>query len=84
MQALDGLTILVTESRELDLFATMLEAEGARAVRCPLVQIANPEDTSEAETWIGRIIGSPFDYAILLTGEGLRRLLVISGLKGEH
>lgn len=79
MEAFDGLTILVPESRELDLFATMLEAEGARAVRCPLVQIADLEDTSEAETWIGRIIKSPFDYAILLTGEGLRRLLVISG-----
>src|SRR5579872_6524910 len=79
MQALDGLTILVPESRELDLFATMLEAEGARAVRCPLVQIADLDDTSEAEAWIGRIIESPFDYTVLLTGDGLRRLLTISG-----
>jgi uroporphyrinogen-III synthase len=79
MPALDGLTILVPESRELDLFADMLEAEGACAVRCPLVQIADLDDTSEARAWIGRIIATPFDYTVLLTGEGLRRLLAISG-----
>lgn len=79
MEALDGLTILVPESRELDLFAAMLEAEGAHAVRCPLVQIANLDDFSEAEAWIGRIVASPFCYTVLLTGEGLRRLLTISG-----
>jgi uroporphyrinogen-III synthase len=79
MAALDGLTILVPESRELDLFAAMIEAEGARALRCPLVQVADLEDTSEAEAWIERLIAAPFDYTVLLTGEGLRRLLAISG-----
>ena len=36
---LHGVTILVPESRELDLFAGMLEAYGARTLRCPLVTI---------------------------------------------
>ena len=36
---LHGVTILVPESRELDLFAGMLEAHGARTLRCPLVTI---------------------------------------------
>jgi uroporphyrinogen-III synthase len=79
MPALDGLTILVPESRELDLFAAMLEAEGARALRCPLVRIADLDDTSEAQAWIERMIAAPFDYTVLLTGEGLRRLLAIGG-----
>ncbi len=79
MGALDGLNILVPESRELDLFAGMLEAQGARALRCPLVQIADLEDTTAAEDWIGQMIRAPFDYTVLLTGEGLRKLLAISG-----
>ncbi len=79
MGALDGLRILVPESRELDLFAGMLEAHGARALRCPLVQIADLEDTGAAQDWIGQMIGAPFDYTVLLTGEGLRKLLSISG-----
>jgi len=83
MGALADLTILVPESRELDLFAAMLEAEGAVALRCPLVQILDLEDSSDAETWIGRCIAGDFDDLILLTGEGLRRLLALSGTRHE-
>lgn len=79
MGALDGLTILVPESRELDLFAGMLEAQGAKALRCPLVRIVDLEDGSAAQDWIARMIAAPFDYTVLLTGEGLRRLLALSG-----
>lgn len=79
MAALDGLSILVPESRELDLFAGMLEAEGATATRCPLVRIAELEDPAPALAWIGGAIAAPFDYTVLLTGEGLRKLLVLAG-----
>jgi len=79
MGALDGLTILVPESRELDLFAGMLEAQGARALRCPLVRIVDLDDDREAQAWITRMIDTPFDFTVLLTGEGLRRLLTVSG-----
>jgi uroporphyrinogen-III synthase len=83
MGPLDGLTILVPESRELDLFAGMLEAQGARASRCPLVQIVDLEDTSEVEQWLSELIAAPFDFTVLLTGEGLRRLLPISGTRRD-
>ena len=79
MGALDGLTILVPESRELDLFAGMLEAQGAKALRCPLVQIADLDDTAEALRWIDTMIAAPFDFTVFLTGEGVRRLLTLSG-----
>ncbi|HWU54264.1 MAG TPA: uroporphyrinogen-III synthase [Rhizomicrobium sp.] len=79
MGALNGLTILVPESRELDLFAGMLEAQGAKTLRCPLVQIVDLEDASAALDWITKMIAAPFDYTVLLTGEGLRRLLALSG-----
>jgi uroporphyrinogen-III synthase len=72
---LDGLTILVAESRELDLFTGMLEAEGAAALRCPLVRILDLEDFTDVDAWLARFVVGAFDDLILLTGEGLRRLL---------
>ncbi|MDO8287912.1 MAG: uroporphyrinogen-III synthase [Parvibaculum sp.] len=72
---LDGLKILIPESRELDLFASMLEAESATVLRCPLVSILDLEDPTEALAWIDSFIAAPFDDLVLLTGEGLRRLL---------
>ena len=83
MEALVGLKILVPESRELDLFATMLEAEGAVVLRCPLVQILDLEDSAEADVWIDRCIAGDFDDLVLLTGEGLRRLLTLSGTRRD-
>lgn len=72
---LDGLKVLVPESRELDLFAAMLEAQGAVTLRCPLVTILDVEDFAPIEAWLARLIAGEFDDLILLTGEGLRRLL---------
>lgn len=76
--ALSGLAILVPESRELDLFASMLEAEGGSVLRCPLVKILDLDDTADAERWITEAIEGRFDDIIWLTGEGLRRLLTIA------
>ncbi len=72
---LDGLSIIIPESREADLFAGLLEAEGAAAIRCPLVQIADLDDFSALDTWINRLIAGEFEDVILLTGEGLRRIM---------
>lgn len=83
MAALDRLTVLVPESRELDLFATMLEEEGATTLRCPLVRIIPLADTRDAEAWIGRCIAGSFDDLVLLTGEGLRHLVTIAGARRE-
>ncbi len=79
MTNLSGLKILVPESRELDLFASMLEAEHATVLRCPLVQILDLEDRAAADIWIDHCIAGAFDDVILLTGEGLRRLFTLSG-----
>jgi uroporphyrinogen-III synthase len=76
--ALDGLTVLVPESRELDLFAELLEAEGAAAIRCPLVQICDLENPKKCTVWIDQLIAGSFQDVIWLTGEGLRRLLAIA------
>lgn len=83
-EPLGGLTILVPESRDLDLFANMLEAQGAVALRCPLVRIVDLDDATEASAWLDALIGGAFEDVIWLTGEGLRRLLALSVRNGRR
>ena len=74
-QKLAGRTVAVPESRELDVFAAMLERRGARVVRCPLVAILDAPDPSPVLAWLRSFNAGEMDDLILLTGEGLRRLL---------
>ena len=78
---LAGKRILVPESRELDLFVRLLEAEGAVTARCPLVAIRDLDDPAPVEAWLKRFIAGSDDL-ILLTGEGLRRLLGVARRAG--
>lgn len=80
---LRGKTILVPESRELDLFAGMLDAQGVRTLRCPLLTILDSQDSAPLEVWLERLIAGEFDDLILLTGEGLRRLLALGERLGK-
>ena len=73
--ALNGRRIAVPESRELDLFSRMLEERGANTFRCPLVSIVDAADQKAVTAWLRRFIDDPPTLLILLTGEGLRRLL---------
>lgn len=72
---LTGRTIAVPESRELDVFSAMLERRGANVLRCPLVTIADAPDHEPVLRWIREFNRGGCDDLILLTGEGLRRLL---------
>lgn len=74
-QTLAGCTIAVPETRELDVFAAMLERRGASVLRCPLVAILDAPDPAPVLDWIRWFGGGACDDLILLTGEGLRRLL---------
>jgi uroporphyrinogen-III synthase len=74
-QTLTGKTIAVPETRELDLFAALLERRGAHVVRCPLVAIRDAADPLPVLNFIRRFAEGACDDLILLTGEGLRRLL---------
>jgi uroporphyrinogen-III synthase len=67
--------IAVAESRELDLFANLLERRGAQVLRYPLVQIIDAPDPSPVLEWLAAFAAGGCDDLILLTGEGLRRLL---------
>jgi uroporphyrinogen-III synthase len=73
--ALRGRTIAVAESRELEVFATLLERRGARVLRYPLVTILDAADPAPVRAWLRDFAAGGCDDLILLTGEGLRRLL---------
>jgi uroporphyrinogen-III synthase len=75
---LQGRRIVVPESRELDLFARMLEEQGATTLRCPMVRIIDLDDPAPAQAWLRRLVDGRMDDLVLLTGEGLRRLLTIA------
>src|SRR5438046_3034841 len=79
---LDGCRIVVPESRALDLFVTMLEREGAIAIRCPMVSIHDVEDAAPVEAWLRRLIGGGHDDLVLFTGEGLTRLVGFASRAG--
>jgi uroporphyrinogen-III synthase len=72
---LTGRTIAIPETRELNVLAEMIEEKGATAVRCPLVGIHDAPDPEPIVAWLRELVAAEFDDLILLTGEGLRRLL---------
>ncbi len=74
-QPLKGRTVAVPETRELEVFAALLERRGARVLRCPLVAIRDAPDPAPVIEFARRLAAGEFDDLILLTGEGLRRIL---------
>jgi uroporphyrinogen-III synthase len=81
---LAGRRIVVPETRELDLFARMLEQYGALTC-CPMVSISDVPDAAPVVTWLRRFTTDPPDDLILMTGEGLERLVGFArraGLEG--
>ena len=67
--------VALPETRELDRLAELLEAEGARAWRCPLVTILDAPDAIPSELWLRELVAGRFHDVIFLTGEGVRRLM---------
>ncbi len=67
--------IAVPEARELDVFASLLERRGARVLRAPLVAIRDAPEPQPILKWIAAFSAGSCQDLILLTGEGLRRLL---------
>jgi uroporphyrinogen-III synthase len=73
--ALNSSVIAVAESRELDVFAQLLERRGASVWRCPLINILDAPDPTPVLGWLNDFCAQGCDDLILMTGEGLRRLL---------
>jgi uroporphyrinogen-III synthase len=74
-QPLKGRVIAIPETREVEIFAAMLERRGATVVRCPMVAIRDAPDPAPVLQWSRDFARGACDDLILLTGEGLRRIL---------
>jgi uroporphyrinogen-III synthase len=72
---LQGRRVALPETRELNQLARMIEERGGTAVRCPLVSILDAPDPEPIVAWLRELTAGRFTDLILLTGEGLRRLI---------
>jgi uroporphyrinogen-III synthase len=77
-ERLTGYRILILEAREEAQFSRLLIEQGADVVRCPMFEIKDAPDSASIEAWIRRFIANPFDDLVLMTGEGLRRLIKVA------
>jgi uroporphyrinogen-III synthase len=74
-EELSGRRIVVPETRELGQLVRMLEERGAEAVPCPMIAIRDVPDPEPVEAWLRCFADGACDDLVLMTGEGLRRLL---------
>ena len=77
-EPLRGKVIAVPESRQLEVFASLLERRGATVVRCPLMTIRDAEDERAVVAWIERMIAAPPELVVFYTGEGIERLVAFA------
>jgi uroporphyrinogen-III synthase len=75
---LNGYRILILETREEAQFSRLLAEQGADVLQCPMFAIHDAPDSAPIEAWIRRFIETPFDDLVLMTGEGLRRLMTVA------
>ncbi|MBR0793357.1 uroporphyrinogen-III synthase [Bradyrhizobium manausense] len=79
---LNGTRILILEAREEAQFSKLLVEQGAEVVQCPMFTIVDAPDPAPVEAWIRRAIDKPFDDLVLMTGEGLRRIMKLARARG--
>jgi uroporphyrinogen-III synthase len=75
---LNGYRILILETREEAQFSRLLAEQGANVLQCPMFTIHDAPDAAPIEAWIKRFIDKPCDDLVLMTGEGLRRLMKVA------
>jgi uroporphyrinogen-III synthase len=79
---LNGYRILILETREEAQFSRLLAEQGADVLQCPIFAIHDAPDPAPIEAWITRFIDKPFDDLVLMTGEGLRRMMKVARRMG--
>jgi uroporphyrinogen-III synthase len=79
---LNGYRILILETREEAQFSRLLTEQGADVLQCPMFTIHDAPDPAPVEAWIRRFIAKPCDDLVLMTGEGLRRLMKVARRTG--
>jgi uroporphyrinogen-III synthase len=79
---LNGYRILILETREEAQFSRLLAEQGADVLQCPMFTIHDAPDPAPIEAWIRRFVATPCDDLVLMTGEGLRRLMKVARRTG--
>jgi uroporphyrinogen-III synthase len=74
-EELSGRRIVVPETRELGQLLRMLEQRNADTVPCPMIAIRDTPDIAPVEAWLRRFAKGTCEDLVLMTDEGLRRLL---------
>src|SRR5436190_4597521 len=74
---LNGYRVLILETREEAQFSRLLIEQGADVLQCPMFAIKDAPESAPIEAWIRRMIEKPCDDLVLMTGEGLRRLMKV-------
>jgi uroporphyrinogen-III synthase len=83
---LSGYRILILETREEAQFSRLLRDQGADVILCPMFTIEDTPDQDAVGGWIKGVIDAPLDDLVLMTGEGVRRLVAAAkriGLENE-
>ena len=75
---LEGYRILILETREEAQFSRLLQEQGASVLQCPMFTIRDAPEPAPVEAWIRLFIANPFDDLVLMTGEGLRRIMTVA------
>src|SRR5271157_2019595 len=76
--------IAIAEGRQLEELAQLLEKEGAITLRYPLLSILDAPDEAPVLAWLQRLTAGDFDWLILMTGEGVRRLATLAARHGQR
>ncbi len=82
--ALTNRIVALAEGRQLEDLARLLEKEGAKPYRCPLLSILDAPDESPILAWLDRLEQGTFAWVVLLTGEGFRRLVALADRQGRR
>lgn len=75
---LNGYRILILETREEAQFSRLLAEQGAEVLQCPMFTIEDAPEAAPVEAWIRGFIARPYNNYVLMTGEGLRRLMKVA------
>ncbi len=77
-QSLQGRKVALPENRRLSVLAELLRRRGAEVLEVPMVAILDAPDPEPVAEWLKDFIADPPELFIILTGEGLRRLLSLA------
>jgi uroporphyrinogen-III synthase len=81
--SLAGRVIALAEGRQLEDLAQLLAKDHAIVIRCPMIGIQDNPDRDHVRTWLSELREGRFSIVVLMTGEGLRRLLGVAEQDGE-